>query len=112
MINGDAIDSSAYIFVHHTHFDHAADVPYIAMKTGARVIGTESLANLLKAHGVPEKQIITVQGGEDYDFEDFSVKYYPPYTRLLGINNILAQKRFQAISKFPFKSRNMLKVAP
>ena len=74
---GDAIDSSAYIFVHHTHFDHAADVPYIAMKTGARVIGTESLSNLLKAHGVPEKQIITVQGGEDYDFEDFSVKILP-----------------------------------
>ena len=27
MINGDIIDSNSYIFVHHTHFDHAADVP-------------------------------------------------------------------------------------
>jgi L-ascorbate metabolism protein UlaG (beta-lactamase superfamily) len=66
-----------YIFVHHTHFDHAADVPYIAKKTGATVIGTESMANLLRAHGIPGRQIITVKGGEDYQFENFSVKVIP-----------------------------------
>ena len=71
------ISSADYIFVHHTHFDHAADVPYIAQKTGAKVIGTESLANLLRAHGIPNDQIITVKGGEDYVFNNFSVKVLP-----------------------------------
>jgi len=47
------------------------DVPYIALKTGATVIGTESTANLMAAYGVPEEQIITMKGGEDYDFGTF-----------------------------------------
>ena len=71
------ITSADYIFIHHTHFDHAADVPYIAKKTGAKVIGTESLSNLLRAHGIPNNQIITVKGGEDYVFDNFSVKVLP-----------------------------------
>ena len=95
MINGDIIDSSSYIFVHHTHFDHAADVPYIAMKTGARVIGTESLSNLLRAHGVPNKQIVTVKGGEDYDFEDFSVKILP------SLHSALRDKQYFSSEKIP-----------
>ncbi len=76
VLNGQK-DSADYIFVHHTHFDHAADVPYIAKKTGATVVGTESLANILRAHGIPNKQIITVKGGEDYSFGSFSVKVLP-----------------------------------
>ena len=52
-------------------------MPYIAKITGATVIGTESLANLLRAHGLPNEQIITVKGGEDYSFDNFSVKVLP-----------------------------------
>ena len=103
LINGDDIDSSAYIFVHHTHFDHAADVPYIAMKTGARVIGTESLSNLLKAHGVPEKQIITVQGGEDYDFENFSVKILPSLHSALGDKQYFSSEKIPSDIKVPLQ---------
>ena len=103
MINGDAIDSSAYIFVHHTHFYHAADVPYIAMQTGARVIGTESLSNLLKAHGVPEKQIITVQGGEDYDFENFSVKILPSLHSALGDKQYFSSEKIPIDIKVPLQ---------
>lgn len=95
MINSNIIDSSSYIFVHHTHFDHAADVPYIAKKTGARVIGTESLSNLLKAHGLPEKQIITVKGGEDYDFENFSVKVIP------SLHSALRDKQYFSSESIP-----------
>ena len=49
-------------------------MPYIARKTGATVIGTESTASLARAGGVPEGQLITVRGGEDYEFGGFSVK--------------------------------------
>jgi len=82
------IKKADYILVHHSHRDHIMDVPYIALKTGATVIGTESTANLMVAYGVPEEQIITVKGGEDYDFETFSLKVMP------GLHSPLFEKRY------------------
>jgi L-ascorbate metabolism protein UlaG (beta-lactamase superfamily) len=76
-----AIDSRVpkanYILVTHTHYDHVLDAPHIALKTHATVIGTESTANVMRAYGVPEEQLITVRGGEDYEFGTFSVKVIP-----------------------------------
>ena len=68
------IKKADFILVHHSHFDHLSDVPYIAKMTGAKVIGTESTTNVLKAYGVPNEQLFTVKGGEDYQFENFSVR--------------------------------------
>ena len=65
------------ILVTHTHYDHVLDVPHIALKTGAAVIGTESTMNVLRAYDVPERQLLTVRGGEDYEFASFSVKVIP-----------------------------------
>ena len=73
-----AIDShiqrADFILITHTHYDHVLDVPHIALKTGAAVIGTESTENVMRAYGVPEGQLITVRGGEDYQFGPFSLK--------------------------------------
>jgi L-ascorbate metabolism protein UlaG (beta-lactamase superfamily) len=66
-----------FILVHHSHRDHIMDVPYIAIKTGAFVIGTESTANIVKACGVSDDKIVTVKGGEDFDFGSFSLKVIP-----------------------------------
>jgi hypothetical protein len=41
------------------------------------VIGTESTTNLARAGGEPESQLLSVHGGEDYAFGDFSVKVIP-----------------------------------
>jgi L-ascorbate metabolism protein UlaG (beta-lactamase superfamily) len=71
------IKKADYILVHHSHRDHILDVPYIAQKTGANVIGHESTANVMFAYGIPEQQIITVKGGEDYEFGTFSIKVIP-----------------------------------
>jgi len=71
------ITNASFVLVTHTHYDHVFDVPYIALKTHAVAIGTESTANVLRAYGVPEEQLITVRGGEDYDFGTFSVKVIP-----------------------------------
>ena len=89
------ISSADYIFVHHTHFDHAADVPYIAKKTGAKVIGTESMSNLLRAHAIPNDQIITIKGGEDYVFDNFSVKIMP------SLHSALRKKQYFSSESIP-----------
>lgn len=68
------ITRADFILISHSHFNHTLDVPYIAGKTGATVIGTESTTNLARAGGVPDAQLITVRGGEDYEFGSFSVK--------------------------------------
>lgn len=66
-----------FILVHHAHLDHILDVPYIAKKTGAKVIGTETVTNVLRAYGVPEEQLYAVEGGEDYQFQALSIRVIP-----------------------------------
>lgn len=66
-----------FVLVSHSHFNHCMDVPHIARKTGAIVIGTESTTNLARAGGVPDAQRLTVRGGEDFEFGALSVKVIP-----------------------------------
>ena len=78
------VEKADFILVHHSHFDHLSDVPYIAKKTGAKVIATETSCNILRAYGIPDDQLYTVKGGEDYQFEHFSVKVIPSLHSALG----------------------------
>jgi L-ascorbate metabolism protein UlaG (beta-lactamase superfamily) len=71
------IQRADFVVVTHTHYDHILDVPHIALKTHATVIGTESTEEVMRAYGVPEEQLITVRGGEDYQFRGFSLKVIP-----------------------------------
>ncbi|MDA1104544.1 MAG: MBL fold metallo-hydrolase [Gemmatimonadetes bacterium] len=66
-----------YILVQHAHPDHIMDVPYIAQRTGAVVIGHETTINIMRAYGIPAGQLITVRGGEDYDFGNVSIRVIP-----------------------------------
>jgi L-ascorbate metabolism protein UlaG (beta-lactamase superfamily) len=66
-----------YIVITHGHSDHALDAGYISRKTGATIIGHETAANLARAYGVTDSALITVIGGEDYEFGDFSLRVIP-----------------------------------
>lgn len=66
-----------YIVITHGHPDHALDAGYISRKTGATIIGHETAANLARAYGVTDSALITVIGGEDYEFGDFSLRVIP-----------------------------------
>jgi len=106
-----AIDSHIkkvdFILVTHTHYDHVLDVPYIALKTHATVIGTESTENVVRAYGVPEEQLITVRGGEDYDFGDFSVKVIPSLHSPLDHKHYFSSETAKAGMKAPLTLEQM-----
>ena len=80
----EVITRADFILVSHGHFDHLADVPYIARKTGAKVIGNETVITILRAYEVPEDQLYAVGGGEDYQFDGFSVRVVPSLHSALG----------------------------
>ncbi len=64
------------VLVTHGHWDHIADVPYVASRTGATVLGTETHLNLLRAMDAPEAQLGQVSGGELYRFDGFTVEVF------------------------------------
>ncbi|MEV5964513.1 MBL fold metallo-hydrolase [Kribbella sp. NPDC051952] len=81
VIKPDVIDrhltTADAILVHHGHYDHMADVPYVAKKTQATVLGTQTHVNLLKAMRTQEDLLSPVRGGEYFPFDGFSIEVYP-----------------------------------
>ncbi|MFC4334133.1 MBL fold metallo-hydrolase [Salininema proteolyticum] len=64
------------VLITHGHWDHIADLPYVAPKTGATVLGTETHLNLLRAQDVPGEQLAEVGGGELYQFDGYTVEVF------------------------------------
>jgi L-ascorbate metabolism protein UlaG (beta-lactamase superfamily) len=62
-----------YVLVNHAHYDHAIDAPPLALDKGATVVGSLSTVNLCRSRGVPEEQLIEVQGGERLTLGTFTV---------------------------------------
>ncbi|MFI0791430.1 MBL fold metallo-hydrolase [Micromonospora rubida] len=71
---GRYVDRASTILVTHTHWDHFNDVPRIAQRTGARVVGTLTAYHLGLAYGLPVGQLSPVKGGEVLQFGDHSVE--------------------------------------
>lgn len=93
------IDKADFIFIHHSHYDHLGDVPYIAKKTGAKVIGTETTSMILRAYGIPNNQLYTVKGGEDYQFDGFSVRVIPAIHSALRDKHYFDSRRYNRDTK-------------
>ncbi len=47
----------------HTHFDHVLDSPLVAERTGARLVGGESAANVGRGYGLPADRIVVAESG-------------------------------------------------
>ncbi|WP_437289049.1 MBL fold metallo-hydrolase [Sorangium sp. So ce406] len=77
------------IIAGHTHFDHALDIPEIALRTGATVFGSRSAAALCRASGVPPSRARDVErapGGEPVVAEvgPFRLRFLPSaHSRLM-----------------------------
>ena len=68
------INGAEYIFAGHSHADHIGDIPFIAKRFGSKVIGSRTTTNIALTAGMDKSQLITIQGGEKFDFNDFSVQ--------------------------------------
>jgi L-ascorbate metabolism protein UlaG (beta-lactamase superfamily) len=74
----------------HSHFDHAMDSPIVAMKTGAKLIGAESTANIGRGLNFPEEQMVIVESGVPLQIGSMKVtlikgKHWPYPDEELGL---------------------------
>jgi L-ascorbate metabolism protein UlaG (beta-lactamase superfamily) len=84
-----------YILITHGHWDHMLDAPYIARRSGAVIIGHETAANIARAYGLTEANIITVRGGEDFEFGRFTLRVIP------NLHSALYEKRYYSRTGYP-----------
>ncbi len=59
----------------HSHYDHALDSPLVAELTGARLVGSQSSANIGRGWGLPEERIHVVKDREAMSFGRFRVTF-------------------------------------
>jgi len=102
-----------FILITHTHADHTLDLPYIARKTGAVVIGTESTRNLARAYGIPSDKLIVGRGGDDLEFDGMSVRIIPSLHGILRRAPFIPQNPNAAPppTVIPLEARAPLRIA-
>lgn len=71
------VDKLDAILVFHSHYDHAMDAPYIALQTGAQVVGSESTAFLSEGEGLSWQQIVKAKPYKTLSYGDFKVTLIP-----------------------------------
>jgi L-ascorbate metabolism protein UlaG (beta-lactamase superfamily) len=67
------IGKLAAVIAVHSHYDHAMDSPDVARRTGARLIGSDSTANIARGRALPAEQMQVVRDGETLSFGRFRV---------------------------------------
>ena len=71
------IPAADCIVISHSHWDHIADTPTLARLTRATVVGSETTANICRAYGIPDSQLVTLHAGDEYETPDFSIRFLP-----------------------------------
>ena len=59
----------------HGHYDHAMDAPMVARKTGALLLGDESVLNVGRGGGLPESAMRRVKPGDIAEFGAWRVHF-------------------------------------
>lgn len=67
------IDRLAAVIPVHTHFDHALDSAIVAQRTGARMIGGTSAANIARGQQLPDEKIVIATPGSEMTIGSFGV---------------------------------------
>ncbi len=59
----------------HGHYDHAMDAPLVARKTGALLLGDESVLNVGRGAGLPESAMRKVKPGDTAEFGAWRIRF-------------------------------------
>jgi len=79
-----------YILVDHAHYDHAADAPAIALRTGATIVGSRSVCNLALSRGVRADRVHEAVPGERLTLGTFTVDVRASrHNHLLGFKSLM-----------------------
>lgn len=67
-----------YILTGHSHYDHAMDVPEIAARTGASVVGSASTCTVARCRGIPAERCIEIpESGARHTLGEFEIRFVP-----------------------------------
>jgi L-ascorbate metabolism protein UlaG (beta-lactamase superfamily) len=91
------ITKADFIFAGHSHADHIADIPAIAKRFSAKVIGSRTTTNLALTAGVDKSQLTTISGGEKLEFKDFSVQVIESQQGVLNRAGRRRQAKFEEV---------------
>lgn len=72
-LNRAGVNRLAAVLPVHTHYDHVLDSAVVARRTGARLVGGESAANVGRGHGLSTEDIVIATPGEALTFGPFAV---------------------------------------
>jgi L-ascorbate metabolism protein UlaG (beta-lactamase superfamily) len=66
--------SADWILVGHAHYDHLGDAPFLAARSGARLVGSRTALNLAQGYGLPAERTLHAQPGDVLDAGPFEVR--------------------------------------
>lgn len=82
------VPKADFILINHSHYDHIVDMPEIALRTKALVVGSQSTCNLAVSRGVPKSQTKVVKGGDQFKLGSFEIQVISGrHTAILGQSN-------------------------
>lgn len=65
---------ASLFLVGHGHYDHVADVPWLATHSGGRVAGSATVANLARGYGLAAEKTLVVDPGAAIEEGPFEVR--------------------------------------
>ena len=89
----------------HSHHDHIMDVPTIAQRTGATVLGSESSCNLCRSHGLPDARLVQLNAPQTEQLGPFRITVRPSIHARGPLNRIPLVGRIPSGTRAPMPIR-------
>ena len=67
---------ASLLLVGHSHFDHLGDVPAIAQRSAARVVGSATTANIARAYGLAVERALVANPGAVFEEGAFELRVF------------------------------------
>ncbi len=70
------VGNLAAVLVAHSHYDHAMDSAFVAVRTNAVLVGSKSTAKIGQGQGLPDNRIVEVNHRDKLRYGDFIVEIF------------------------------------